>query len=119
MVRRMLVATVAVAMVGGIVAAAPHAGAQTWDPDDPAVLPMIFVHGGFGSGQQFEAQALRFTSNGYPADHIEVFEHNSLAWPDSQDEVWARLDQAIAEAQAATGDDQVYLLGHSQGTGVV
>jgi pimeloyl-ACP methyl ester carboxylesterase len=85
----------------------------------PDVRPMIFVHGGLGSGQQFEAQALRFASNGYPADLIDMFEHNSLAWPGSQDEVWGRLDQMIADTLDRTGADQVNLLGHSQGTGVL
>lgn len=86
-------------------------------PDEP--LPLIFVHGGFGSGQQFEAQALRFTSNGYPAEYLEMFEHNSLAYPGSQDEVHARLDTAIDDLLAATGHEQLWLAGHSQGTGVV
>jgi hypothetical protein len=34
---------------------------------DGAVRPILFVHGFMGSGQQFETQALRFTSNGYAA----------------------------------------------------
>jgi pimeloyl-ACP methyl ester carboxylesterase len=105
-----------VVLVAGWATAAPTA-AQ--DATSDAVRPMIFVHGGFGSGQQFEAQALRFASNGYPAELIEMFEHDSLAWPGSQDEVWARLDAMIADALAASGADQLYLLGHSQGTRVV
>ena len=39
--------------------------------------PIIFVHGGSGSGAQFESQAMRFTSNGYPQDHIRVLEYDS------------------------------------------
>jgi hypothetical protein len=31
-------------------------------------LPVVFVHGGSGSAQQFQSQALRFTSNGYPQE---------------------------------------------------
>jgi len=105
---------VAVLLIGSSSSLAGPAGAQASD-----VRPLVFVHGGLGSGQQFEAQALRLASNGYPADHIEMFEHDSLAWPGTQDEVWGRLDQSIADLQQQTGDDQVILLGHSQGTGVV
>ena len=57
--------------------------------------PILFVHGFMGSGQQFETQALRFTSNGYAPDLIDVFEHDSLAYPGSQAQVWAGLDARI------------------------
>ncbi|TMA78950.1 MAG: hypothetical protein E6J72_12730, partial [Deltaproteobacteria bacterium] len=33
--------------------------------------PVLFVHGIEGSGAQFESQALRFESNGYPATWID------------------------------------------------
>ena len=82
-------------------------------------LPMIFVHGFMGSGQQFEAQALRFSSNGYPDELIETFEHDSLSYPGSQAAVWTRLDAQIADLKAEHEVDQVLLLGHSQGTGLV
>jgi hypothetical protein len=108
-------AVAAVLLSAGLVATPSSSAAQ----DGLEVRPMIFVHGGLGSGQQFEAQALRFASNGYPEDHIEMFEHDSLAYPASQAEVWGRLDQMIADVLVATGADQVYLLGHSQGTGLV
>ncbi|HEX2576633.1 MAG TPA: hypothetical protein VHK88_09825, partial [Aquihabitans sp.] len=94
--------------------APPPGGAQAG-----TVRPMIFVHGFLGSGQQFEAQALRFASNGFPADHIELFEHNSLEYPGSREEVWQRLDQLVETLQARSGAEQVDLLGHSQGTGLV
>lgn len=42
--------------------------------------PVIFVHGLGGSGGQFESQALRFTSNGYPAEYIKVFEYDTITW---------------------------------------
>jgi pimeloyl-ACP methyl ester carboxylesterase len=112
LLRAAVVATLALT----VVAVAPSTTAAQ---DDGGFPPMIFVHGGLGSGQQFEAQALRFASNGYPDDHIELFEHNSLAYPDSQVEVWDRLDREIADLLAATGAEQVNLLGHSQGTGLV
>lgn len=97
-------------------ASASPAGAQEGGGAEP--LPMIFVHGFMGSGQQFEAQALRFASNGYPDELIEMFEHDSLAYPGSQAQVWERLDTLIADLKAEHGVDQVFLLGHSQGTGL-
>ena len=104
--RALALLVVVVATLATVVAPAP-AGAQPAAPP-----PMIFVHGFMGSGQQFEAQALRFTSNGYPADHIDVFEHDSLSWPgtsDHQEEVWSRLDVQVDDLLASTGADQVNL----------
>jgi triacylglycerol esterase/lipase EstA (alpha/beta hydrolase family) len=43
------------------------------------VNPVIFVHGGSGSGAQFESQAMRFTSNGYRQSEIGVVEYDSGA----------------------------------------
>jgi pimeloyl-ACP methyl ester carboxylesterase len=80
------------------------------------VNPVIFVHGGSGSGAQFESQAMRFTSNGYPADRIAVLEYDSSSISDILPEVHDRLDALIADLQASTGRDQVDLLGHSLGT---
>ena len=80
------------------------------------VNPVIFVHGGSGSGGQFESQAMRFTSNGYPHDRIAVLEYDSSSISDILPDVHARLDDLIAELQAQTGRDQVDLLGHSLGT---
>jgi pimeloyl-ACP methyl ester carboxylesterase len=117
MKRKLLGAVVATAAaLAGLASSTPATAQEGGDPD---VRPMIFVHGGLGSGSQFESQALRFASNGYPADMIEMFEHNSLEWPGSQDEVWSRLDRHIADMLDAHDAEQVYLLGHSQGTGVV
>jgi pimeloyl-ACP methyl ester carboxylesterase len=83
------------------------------------VNPIIFVHGGSGSGAQFESQAMRFTSNGYPQDHIAVVEYDSgLSFPAGLPIVFAQIDARIAELQAATGKAQVDLMGHSRGTTV-
>ena len=40
-------------------------------------LPIVFVHGQSGSAQQFETQAMRFTSNGYPQDLLYAFEYDT------------------------------------------
>ena len=80
------------------------------------VRPVVFVHGGSGSGAQFQTQALRFASNGYPMEYLGVVDYNSLAIDDIEDEVHARIDEVIAELQAESGADQVDLMGHSLGT---
>jgi pimeloyl-ACP methyl ester carboxylesterase len=80
------------------------------------VNPIIFVHGGSGSGAQFESQAMRFESNGYPHDRIAVLEYDSSSYNDILPDVLAQLDALIAQLQARTGRAQVDLLGHSLGT---
>ena len=37
-------------------------------PTPANIKPIIFVHGFAGSAAQFESQAMRFTTNGYPAN---------------------------------------------------
>ena len=39
--------------------------------------PIVFVHGGAGSGVQYSSVARRFVSNGYPADRIRTYEYDS------------------------------------------
>ena len=82
--------------------------------------PIIFVHGGAGSGAQFESQAMRFTSNGYPADCLMVFEYNSSAYsvsPSYQAQTLALLSQKVNETFESIG--KPVLIGHSLGTRVV
>ena len=83
-----------------------------------ALRPIVFVHGGSGSGAQFESQAMRYASNGYPPSHVRVHEYDSLFSINTQAEVIARLDVLIDELLAETGADKVDLLGHSLGTAV-
>lgn len=82
--------------------------------------PIIFVHGGSGSGAQFATQAMRFASNGYDPDVLTVVEYDSsgLSPANSADAafVYGKIDARIAELQAATGHAQVDLMGHSLGT---
>lgn len=101
---------VLLAALGG---AAPDARAQV----DPAQLrPIVFVHGGSGSGAQFQSQALRFTSNGYPQSFIRALEYDSSAIGTILPSVLAQLDALIAQLKAETGRSQVDLVGHSLGT---
>jgi len=84
-----------------------------------ALRPVIFVHGGSGSGAQFESQSQRFASNGYPADYIAVSEYDSTYSTNTREDVWAGIDRAIADMLAKTGADKVDILGHSLGTVVL
>ena len=99
----------ALALLGVLLAAsAAHAG--------PKLNPIVFVHGGSGSGAQFESQAMRFASNGYPHRYIAVLEYDSSAIGTILPAVLADLDALIARLQAQTGRQQVDLVGHSLGT---
>jgi Lipase C-terminal domain/Lipase (class 2) len=81
--------------------------------------PVIFVHGGAGSGAQFESQKMRFTSNGYPQRLIRVVEYDSTFGLNTMADVHAAIDRLIAELQQETGRAQVDILGHSLGTAVM
>ena len=90
--------------------------------------PIIFVHGGSGSGGQFESQAMRFESNSYPHEYIKVLEYDSQSLFNFStgevnrtllEQIWANLDQLIATTEAETRADQVDILGHSLGTMVM
>ena len=94
----------------------------------PGTHPIIFVHGGSGSGGQFESQALRFESNGYSHEYIGVLEYDSGSLFNLQtrevnqallEQTWANLDNLIAQMEAETGTTQVDILGHSLGTMVM
>ena len=84
----------------------------------PIRRPVIFVHGFLGSGGQFESQAQRFASNGYPAGAIATQEYDSTFATITQAGVWAQLDELITSLLAQSGADKVELVGHSLGTAV-
>jgi len=87
--------------------------------DRQRLRPMIFVHGFSGSGAQWESQGLRFASNGYPVELVDVLEYDSLFGEETREQVYERLDAQIAELKDESGADQVDLLGHSLGTGMM
>jgi pimeloyl-ACP methyl ester carboxylesterase len=78
--------------------------------------PIVFVHGFFGSGAQYETPARRFASNGYPATYVEAHEYDSTFATTTVAEVHAGLDQRIDRLLRETGADRVDLVGHSLGT---
>ena len=116
MMRKLLGAILAiVALLSASIAGTPSVGA---DESRSPKRPVIFVHGFVGSGAQFETQAMRFTSNGYPADRIGVEEYDSSFATTTMANVWNDLDGVIARLLARSGASQVELVGHSLGTTV-
>lgn len=77
-------------------------------------LPIVFVHGFSGSGQQYETQALRWASNDYPNVVTAIDRTSTLPAV-----IYPILDQFFDNLMAQTGDTQVYVLGHSAGTAVM
>jgi pimeloyl-ACP methyl ester carboxylesterase len=105
-----------VAILALLLLAAPTAVAKS---KHSKLTPMIFVHGGAGSGAQFQSQGLRFTSNGYPRDYIRVFEYDSTTATANMATLHTRLDQLIEQVKQETGKAKVDVLGHSLGTTVM
>jgi hypothetical protein len=84
------------------------------------VTPVIFVHGGSGSAQQFETNAQRFSSNGYPYERLFAYEYDTSSnSPESIATAVANLDPFVADVKAKTGASQVDILAHSRGTTVM
>jgi pimeloyl-ACP methyl ester carboxylesterase len=112
MTRKLSVLAVAALLLTGAVAAP----AAAHPPRHDRLRPVVFVHGFSGSGNQYETQARRFASNGYPAQYIEAHEYDSTFTVNTIDEVYAALDTRVARLLAETGADRVDLVGHSLGT---
>ena len=89
-------------------------GSDEFTGAEPVVLPLIFIHGQSGSAQQFETQAMRFTSNGYPQSRLFAFEYSTAV----TENPIAALDAFIDQVLSQTGESQVYAVGHSRGTSV-
>jgi pimeloyl-ACP methyl ester carboxylesterase len=76
-------------------------------------VPIIFIHGAAGSGAQYQSQAMRFTSNGFPANYIRVFEYDSQQSASSQ---ITPLDNFINSVRSELGVSKVNIVAHSLGT---
>jgi pimeloyl-ACP methyl ester carboxylesterase len=109
----------AILLLAGILVPMSKPADACWPWHMPGIHPVVFVHGGSGSGAQFESQAMRFTSNFYPHEYIYVHEYDSSSIEDILPQVLAGLDELIAGIQDETGADQVDILGHSLGTTVM
>lgn len=80
-------------------------------------VPVIFVHGNSGSAQQFETNAMRFTSNGYPHERLYAYEYDTSG--SSNDAAIDNLDRFIDKVRKKTGAPKVDILAHSRGTTVM
>ncbi|MBG6066177.1 alpha/beta hydrolase [Micromonospora ureilytica] len=112
--RRLLSVVAGVALAASLSAVAVPRAAEA--ATTPTYRPVIFVHGSAGSAAQFETQAKRLASNGYPIDIIEAHEYDSPNVATILPQVYAGLDARISRLLAATGADRVDLLAHSLGT---
>ena len=91
---------------------------------DTTKRPFVFVHGTYGSGDNFENVAALLASNGYCADHIVRVEYNSLGDSPGNDCTAPNTPQGCGKVEAAVTAilakfpqfTQVDLAGHSQGT---
>lgn len=108
------------------------ARADVWNPapapepgGDTSRLPIIFVHGQNGAGDQFERQSMHFTSNGYPPSWIVPFDYSTAdgmrrgrgARDVNEERATTQpLDELIDAVIKRTGHDKVNLVGHSRGT---
>lgn len=103
---------VSLAMVVGIAATSGTAAdaSRAAPAQAPNQTPIVFVHGALGSGAQYRSPAMRFTSNGFPADRIRAFDYNF----DS-----TGLNEFIDDVRAEFGVDQVNVAAHSLGTAVM
>ncbi|MEV6368552.1 alpha/beta hydrolase [Micromonospora musae] len=115
--RRMLALLTGIAVAAGLAVTTgpPAAGAAA----EASYRPVVFVHGSAGSASQFQTQAKRLASNGYPIDLIEAQEYDSPNVATVLPQIYAELDARISRLLAASGADKVDLLAHSLGTFVL
>lgn len=90
--------------------------------------PIVFVHGFMGSAAQYRSVALRFTSNGFPAERIRGFDYgtgeagsrpNPGAMLSSTGQVGTDLRAFLDRVRDEFHVPKVRLVGHSLGTFVL
>lgn len=82
---------------------------------DASKLPIVFVHGFLGSGDNWALQLQRFSSNGYCNERMFLFDWNTINRSKATDSL---LDVFIDNVLAKTKAKQVELVGHSAGGGL-
>jgi len=89
------------------------------EPCEQPHAPVLFVHGGFGSGDQFTLQAQRLASNGYCESHIRTFDYDSQTNTGMATAATiTRLDAAVDSLLEDTGAERLHMLGHSNGCSI-
>jgi pimeloyl-ACP methyl ester carboxylesterase len=115
--RSWLAALVGVVMLLGACAASPATSGGAGGGGGhgrPRLLPIVFVHGGSGSAAQYETQAQRWASNGYP--NVVTAIDRISADPAVINPI---LDNFFDSVMEQTGDSQIFVVGHSQGVAVM
>ncbi|MCO5248118.1 MAG: alpha/beta hydrolase [Chitinophagales bacterium] len=79
-------------------------------------IPIVFVHGLMASGDTYEKQVKRFTSNGYSLDELYAYDYNSM---DVLNDPKNDLNKLIDEVLKKTKAPKVNLVGHSLGSSIV
>ncbi|MFN4286522.1 MAG: esterase/lipase family protein [Lacibacter sp.] len=82
---------------------------------DSSRLPVVFVHGFLGSGDNWSWPIRRLVQNGYCPNRLFVFDWNSVNPARSTDSL---LDATINRILQQTGAPAVNLVGHSAGGGL-
>jgi pimeloyl-ACP methyl ester carboxylesterase len=114
MVRNVLAWIAALTLGSLLIGCSDSSDSRPSPAPQPERLPIVFVHGQSGSAQQFETQAMRFTSNGYPQELLFAFEYDTSLDVNP----FGDLDEFLDGVLAQTGASQVYAIGHSRGTSV-
>ena len=81
---------------------------------DASQLPIIFVHGFMGSGDNWATQVQRFSSNGFCEDRMFVFDWNSFGKQNTS----LLLNNFVDSILKITRAKKINLVGHSAGGGV-
>ena len=127
---------VLLAAVGAFAQSTPDKSAAA----DKSFTPIVFVHGANGAGDQFERQAMHFTSNGYPSGWTVTFDYDTSTAmrgerptgpaadrnsPEFRAQLAERmkpivepLDKLVDDVRKRTGFEKINLIGHSLGTAV-
>jgi pimeloyl-ACP methyl ester carboxylesterase len=84
---------------------------------DPALRPVIFVHGFLASGDTWSNATHFLSQAGYCRDRLFAFDWNSVSGNGKTNEL--SLIQLIDQILISTGAQQVDLIGHSAGGGLV
>lgn len=99
-----------IALAGMLLAGSGSMPARAAEP----LLPIVFVHGGAGSAAQYETQAMRFASNGYPNVVTGIDRTSSISAT-----LNPMLDAFFDGVMAETGDDQIFVVAHSLGVALM
>jgi len=111
-----LALTIAVALSPALQSCGDDPQTPTPTACDPARRPIVMAHGFLASGDTWASFSRLFEANGYCQSHLIAYDWNTLAF--NRDAAVVGLDSAIDAALAATGSDQVDLIGHSAGGGL-